>query len=116
MPRYGKIEDVKKIHARAMEVHRHRAGTVTVEDKLEAVARNLMKRAERGMRLLRAGGWAELRQVASGSATQSRRLIHRKLRSQLVGIEQRRLPGRTVGKLGKEEEEVVEPAIAQGIK
>ena len=60
------------------------------------------------MRLLRARGSAELREVASGFATQSLWLIDRKGESQVIGIDQRRFPGRgTVGKFeeGEDEEE-----------
>ena len=53
------------------------------------------------MRLLRArGGSAELGNVASGSATQSLWLGHRKVGPQLIDEDQSRLPGRgTVGEV-----------------
>ena len=58
------------------------------------------------MRLHRARGSAELREVASGSATQSLWLRNGKVGSQVTGIDRSRFPGRrTVGKLGEEEEE-----------
>ena len=46
------------------------------------------------MRLLRARGSAELRKVASGSATQSLWLRNGKVRSQVSGIDRSRFPGR----------------------
>ena len=61
------------------------------------------------MRLHRAHGSAELREVASGSATQGLWLRNGKVRRQISGIARSRFPGRrTVGKLGEEEGE---PAI-----
>ena len=46
------------------------------------------------MRLLRARGSAELREVASGSATQGLWLRNEKVRSQVSGVDRSRLPGR----------------------
>ena len=54
------------------------------------------------MRLLRARGSAELRKVASGSATQSLWLGDRKVGSHVIDEDGSRLPGRgTVGKVRK---------------
>ena len=52
------------------------------------------RRVKRQVRLLRARGSAELRKVASGSATQSLWLRNGKVRSQVSGIDQSRFPGR----------------------
>ena len=61
------------------------------------------RRAKERMRLLRARGSAELREVASGSAAQSLWLRNGKVRSQVGGINRGRLPGRrTVGKIRRE--------------
>ena len=59
------------------------------------------------MRLLRACGTAELREIASRSATQGLLLRNRKVGSFfLSGVDRSRFPGRgAVGKLGEEEEE-----------
>ena len=51
-------------------------------------------RAKGRVRLLRARGSAELREVASGSATQGLWLRNRKVRPQVSGIDQSRFPGR----------------------
>ena len=65
------------------------------------------------MRLHRARGSAELREVASGSATQSLWLRNGKVGSQVSGIDRIRFPGRRIqlGKFGEEEDEEDEPAI-----
>ena len=64
------------------------------------------------MRLHRARGSAELREVASGSATQDLWLRNGKVRSQVSGIDQSRFPGEEqLGKLGEDEDEEGEPAI-----
>ena len=56
------------------------------------------------MRLFGALGSAELREVASGSATQGLRLRDGKVRSQVSGIDRSRFPGRrTVGEVVEEE-------------
>ena len=55
----------------------------------------------------------ELREVASGSATQGLWLRNGKVRSQLSGIDRSRFPGRTVRKLGEEEDEKDERVIEQ---
>ena len=56
------------------------------------------RRAKGRVRLHRTLGSAELREVASGSATQSLWLRNGKVRSQVSGIDRNRFPGRTVGK------------------
>ena len=58
------------------------------------------RRAKGRVRLLRARGLAELREVATGSATQSLWLRNGKVGSQVSGIDRSRLPGRrTVGEV-----------------
>ena len=52
------------------------------------------RRAEGRVRLLRERGTAELREVASGSATQGLWLRNGKVRSQVSGVDRSRLPGR----------------------
>ena len=52
------------------------------------------RRAKRRVRLHRARGSSELREVASGSATQCLWLRNRKVRSQVSGIDQSRFPER----------------------
>ena len=52
------------------------------------------RRAKGRVRLHRARGSAELREVASGSATQSLRLRNGKVGSQVSGIDRSRFPGR----------------------
>ena len=57
------------------------------------------RRAKERVRLHRARGLAELREVASGSAAQSLSLRNGKVGSQVSGIDRSRFPGRrTVGK------------------
>ena len=57
-------------------------------------------RAKERVGFLRARGTAELREVASGSATQDLWLRNGKERSQLSGVDRSRFPGRrTVGKV-----------------
>ena len=51
-------------------------------------------RAKGRVRLLRARGSEELREVASGSATQGLWLRNGKVRSQVSGIDRSRFPGR----------------------
>ena len=69
------------------------------------------RRAKGRVRLLRARGSAELREVASGSATQGLWLRNGKVRSQVSGIDRSRFPGRrTVWEIRREDEEG-EPAI-----
>ena len=65
------------------------------------------------MRLHRARGSAELREVASVFATQSFWLSNGKVGSQVSGIDRNRFPGRRtqLGKLEEEEDEEDEPAI-----
>ena len=58
--------------------------------------------AEGRVTLLRARGSAELKRVASDSATQGLWLRNRKVGSQVIGIGQSQLHGRrTVGKVGR---------------
>ena len=58
------------------------------------------RRAKRQMRLHGARGTAELREAASGSATQSLWLRNGKVGSQVRGIDRSRFPGRrTVGEV-----------------
>ena len=103
MRRSGKIEDVtKKIHARARKVLYHGIGNFVWASgngrgevgggpkKFSGSER----RAEGQVRLLMARGSAELREVASGSATQSLWLRNGKVRSQVSGIDRSRFPGR----------------------
>ena len=96
MQRPGEIEDVeKKIHARAWKVLWHGIGNFVWASgsgrgkvggsrmKLSASER----RAEGLVRLHRARGSAELREVASASATQSLWLRNGKVGSQVSGID-----------------------------
>ena len=70
------------------------------------------RRAKRQVRLHRARGTAELREVASGSATQGIWLRNGKVRSQVSGIDRSRFSGEEqLGKLGEDEDEEGEPAI-----
>ena len=72
------------------------------------------RRAKGRVRLLMARGSAELREVASGSATQGLRLRNGKVGSQVSGIDRSRILGEEqLGKLGEEEDEEGEPAIGQ---
>ena len=58
------------------------------------------RRAKRRVRLHRARGSAELREVASGSATQGLWLKNGKVGSPVSGIDRSRFPGRrTVGEV-----------------
>ena len=70
---------------------------------MEAAARNFSGRERRArgrVRLHRARGSAELKEVASGSATQGLWLRNGKVRSQVSGIDRSRFPGRrTVGEV-----------------
>ena len=69
---------------------------------MEAATRNSarVKGEQRRVRLHRARGSAEIREVASGSATQSLWLRNGKVRSQVSGIDRSRFPGRrTVGEV-----------------
>ena len=60
------------------------------------------RRAKRRVRLHRAHGLAELREVASGSAMQGLWLRNGKVGSQVSGIDQSRFPGRrTVGEVSR---------------
>ena len=67
------------------------------EERFEAAARNLAwekGKAKGRVRLLRARGSTELGKVASGSAKQGLWLGDRKVKSQVSGEDQSRLPGR----------------------
>ena len=64
------------------------------------------------MRLLRARGSVELREVAPGSAMQGLWLRNGKVRSQVSGIDRSRFPGRrTVGDNRRKRKREREPAI-----
>ena len=64
------------------------------------------RKAEGRVRLLRACGLAELKEVASGSATQGLWLRNGKVGFHVSGTDRSRFPGkRTVRKLGEEEDE-----------
>ena len=66
------------------------------------------------MRLHRERGSAELRKVASGSATQGLGLKNRKEGFQVSGIDQSQFPGRrAVGELGEKEDKKEEQAKEQ---
>ena len=58
-------------------------------------------RAKGRVRPFRARGSAELREVASGSATQSLWLRNGKVRSQVSGIDRSRFPGRRTVRRGR---------------
>ena len=61
------------------------------------------------MRLHRVRGSAELREVASGSATQSLWLRNGKVESQVSGVDRSRFLGEEqLGKLGEEDEPAIE--------
>ena len=69
-------------------------------------------RAKGRVSLFRARGSAELREVASGSATQCLWLRNGKVGSQVIGIDRNQFPvRRTVGEVGEEEDQEGEPAI-----
>ena len=69
------------------------------------------RRAKGRMRILWARASAELRKVASGSATQGLWLRNRKVRSQVSGADRSQLPRRkTVRELGEEKDGEEEPA------
>ena len=121
MQRPGKIEDVKKkIHARArMLLHgignfvwASGSGRGEVEgSRKKFIGRE--RRAEGRVRLLRARGSTELREVASSSATQGLLWLRNgKVGSQVGGIDRSQFPGRRiVWEIGEEEDEEGEPAI-----
>ena len=72
------------------------------------------RRAKERVRLHRARGSAELREVASGSATQGLWLRNGKVRSQASGIDRSQFPGRrTVRKVRRGGRREGEPAIEQ---
>ena len=74
------------------------SGPVAVEEDEVGGSRKKLIESERktkgGVRLHRARGSAELREVASGSATQGLRLRNGKVGSQVSGIDPSRFPGR----------------------
>ena len=119
----GKIENVKKkIHARARKVLQHGIGNFvwasgSGRGKVGGSRKKFSggeKRAEGRVRLLRARDSAELGKVAFGSATQGLWLRNGKVRSQVIGEDRSRFPGRrTVGKVRRGEDEEGEPAIEQ---
>ena len=105
----GEVEYVKKkIHARARKVLLHGMGKfvwASGSGRGEVGGRRKEfrgreRRAKGRVRLHRARGSAELREVASGSATQGLWLRNGKVGSQVSGINRSRFPGRrTVGKV-----------------
>ena len=105
----GRIEYVKKkIHARARKMLQHGIGNFvwvsgSGRGEVEGSRKKLSGR-ERGakgrVRLHRARDSAELREVASGAATQGLWLRNGKVGSHVSGIDRSRFPGRrTVGKV-----------------
>ena len=66
------------------------------EERLEAVARNSAKKKESKRTSETPQGSAELREAASGSATQGLWLRNGKVRSQISGIGRSRLRGRGI--------------------
>ena len=103
MRRPGEIEDVKKkIHARARKVLWHGIGNFVWASgsgwgKIGGSRKKFRGsewRAKGRVRLHRARGSAELREVASSSATQGLWLRNGKVRSQASGINRSRFPGR----------------------
>ena len=121
MRRSGNIEDVKKkIHARARKMLYHGirnfvwangSGGGEVEGSCKKFSGG-KRRAEGRVRLLREHGTAELREVASGSATQCLWLRNGKVGSQVSGIDRSRFPEEEqFEKLGEEEDEEAGPAI-----
>ena len=120
MGRPGTIEDVKKkIHARARKMLLHGIGNFVWASgsgggKVGGSRKKFSggeRRAEGRVRLFRARGTAELKEVASGSATQGLWRRNGKVRSQVSGVDRSRFPGRTVLKLWEEEDEEGKPAI-----
>ena len=109
MRRPVEIKDVKKkIHARARKMLLHRIDNFvwasgSGEGKVGGSRKKFSggeRRAKERVRLHRARGSAELREVASGSATQSLRLRNKKVGSRVSGIDRSRFAGRrTVGEV-----------------
>ena len=105
----GKIKNVKKkIHARAKRVLLHGIGNFvwasgSEREKIGGSRKKFSDgegRAEGRVRFRRKHGSAELGDVACGSATQGLWLRDRKVRSQVVGENRSRFPGkRTVGEV-----------------
>ena len=96
MQRPGKIEDVKKkIHVRARKMLLHGIGNFvrasgSGRGKVEGNCKKFSgreRRAKGRVRLLRACGSAELREVASGSVTQGLWLRNGKVGSQVSSID-----------------------------
>ena len=92
----GMIEDVKKkIHARVRKMLQHKIGNFVWTSgsgggKVGGSRKKFIgreRRAKERVRLLRARGSAELREVACGSATQGFWLRNGKVRSQVRGID-----------------------------
>ena len=109
MRRSGKIEDMKKkIHARARKVLQHGIGNFVwasgsgrgkVGDSRKKFSES-ERRAKGRVRLHRARGSVELREVASGSTTQNLWLRNGKVGSQVSGVDRSRFSGRrTVGEV-----------------
>ena len=103
MRRPGEIEDVKKkIHARARKMLYHGIGNIVWDNgsgRGEVVGSRKKfseteRRAKGRVRLHGARGSAELREVASGSATQGLWLRNEKVGSQVSGTDRNRFPGR----------------------
>ena len=110
MQRPGKIKNMKKkIHARARKMLKDGIGNfgwASGSGRGEICGSRKKFSGEEGgekrrVRLLRACGSAEHREVASGSGMQGLWLGDRKVGSQVIGKDRSRLLGRgTVGKLG----------------
>ena len=105
-----KIEDVKtKSHARVRKVLCHGIGNFGGSRKKFS---GRERRAKGRVRLLRARGSAELREVASGSATYGLGMRNGKVGFQVSGIDQSRSLGRkTVRKIRRGGRREREPAI-----
>ena len=109
MQRPGEIENVKKkIHARARKMLQHRIGNFVWANgsgrgEVGGSRKKFSegeRRVEGRVKLLRAPGTAEFREVASGSATQGLWLGYGKVRLQVSGDNRSRFPGRkTVGEV-----------------
>ena len=82
------------------------SGPVAVEEKGWRQPQEVQRRKKESRRTSEtppARGMAELREVASGSATQGLWLRNGKVRSQVSGVDQRRFPGRrTVREIRRE--------------
>ena len=101
--RSGEIENVKKkIHARTRKMFQHEIGNFvwangSGQGEVGGSCKKFIgreRRAEGRMTLFQAHGMVELREVASGSATQGLWLINGKVGSQVSSIDRSRFPGR----------------------